>query len=286
MGKIIDGKGIASGIKEDLKLRVAALKKAGIAPKLSVILVGDDPASQVYVRNKEKGCEQLGMLSDVIRMPADTTDELLINMIHSINKDNAIHGLLVQLPLPKGLNEKRILDEISPAKDVDGLHLENMGKLFKGEKTAFVPCTPQGIMELIKSTGIDLNGKEAVVIGRSNIVGKPISILLLNANATVTMCHSKTKNLNDVVGRGDVVVAAVGRAKLVKAEAVKEGAIVIDVGMNREGGKLVGDVDFASVKDKASYITPVPGGVGPMTIAMLLKNTIISAERSLKHHLA
>ncbi|MBI5701503.1 bifunctional methylenetetrahydrofolate dehydrogenase/methenyltetrahydrofolate cyclohydrolase FolD [Candidatus Saganbacteria bacterium] len=286
MVRIIDGKSVADGIKDDLRGRVRQLKESGVVPNLSVILVGGDPASQVYVRNKEKGCESIGMLSNIVCLPESASVDQIIAEINRINSDMSVHGLLVQLPLPKGLNERAILDVISPEKDVDGLHISNMGRLLKGEAALFMPCTPQGIMELIMSTGISISGKHAVVVGRSNIVGKPISLMLLAANATVTICHSKTEAIDNVIRSGDIVVVAVGRPKLIKGNSIKDGAVVIDVGINRQGGKLVGDVDFDSAKDKASYITPVPGGVGPMTIAMLLKNTIISAERSLKNRSA
>jgi len=280
MAKIIDGKAIAANIRSELKDKVSELKRRGINPKLAVILVGEDPASQIYVRNKEKGCADIGMLSDAHRLPADTSAKQLIALISDLNNDVSVNGILVQLPLPKGLDEKAILGHVAPSKDVDGLHFQNMGKLFKGERPSFVPCTPSGVMQLLLSTGVEIAGKEAVVVGRSNIVGKPVALLLLNENATVTICHSKTKNLGEVVKRADIVIAAVGRPNLITGEMIKRGAVVIDVGMNRLESGLVGDVDFESAKNVASYITPVPGGVGPMTIAMLLKNTVISAEQS------
>lgn len=280
MGKLIDGKAIAAGIREDLKSRVMALKAKGIDPCLSVIIVGEDSASQIYVRNKEKACQSMGIESKIHRMSENSTKEEIVSQIQRINEDRKIHGLLVQLPLPKGLKERDVLVEISPKKDVDGLHVDNLGRLFKGETPLFMPCTPLGIIELIRSTGMEIAGREAVVVGRSNIVGKPISIMLLQENATVTICHSKTTNLGEVIRRADIVVAAVGREKLIKGSMIKTGAIVIDVGMNRSGNGLFGDVDFVEAKEIASYITPVPGGVGPMTIAMLLKNTVIAAERA------
>lgn len=280
MAKIIDGKAVAAQLKEEISAKVKGLVSKGIHPKLSVILVGGDPASQVYVRNKEKGCLDVGILSDAHKLPENASKSQLIDHIQQLNNDKSVHGILLQLPLPKGLHEKEILQHISPEKDVDGLHYSNMGKLLKGEHPLFLPCTPSGVMHLLLSTGVQLEGKEAVVVGRSNIVGKPIALLLLNANATVTICHSKTVDLAGVVRRADIIIAAVGRPRLITGEMVKAGAVVIDVGMNRISTGLVGDVDFDSVKEKASYITPVPGGVGPMTIAMLLRNTVISAERS------
>ncbi len=282
MAEIISGKVIAGIIKEEVKLDVERLKAKGIHPKLCVVLVGGDPASQIYVNNKEKACAETGLLSEIFRLPAEASQEEIIELISKLNEDKGVHGILLQLPIPKGLDEKKILDRISPKKDVDGLHTENMGRLLKGEKGAFVPCTPNGVMRMLLSTGISVEGKEAVVIGRSNIVGKPMALLLLNANATVTMCHSKTKDLPSIVKRGDIVVAAIGKSKFVKGDWIKEGAVVVDVGMNRTPEGLFGDVDFESAKEKASYITPVPGGVGLMTVAMLLKNTIASAEESLK----
>ncbi len=286
MAKIIDGKALAAQIREEVKDSSAQLRAKGVIPRLSVILIGEDPASQIYVRNKEKGCVEVGFESEVHRLSSETSEEKVISLVQKLNNDKKTHGILLQLPLPKGIDEKRILAQISPEKDVDGLHYENVGKLFKGEDPLFVPCTPKGIIELILSTGVEIKGREAVVVGRSNIVGKPVSILLLNAHATVTICHSKTQDLGEVVSRGDIVVAAVGKPKIIKGDMIKPGAVVIDVGMNRLETGLVGDVDFESAKNKASYISPVPGGVGPMTIAMLLKNTIISAERSLKYHSA
>ena len=276
----MDGKGLSAKIRGQLKERVAAFEaEHGYVPGLTVILVGEDPASQIYVRNKERGCNEAGMASDVIRMPAQTTQEELLALIEKLNRDDKVHGILVQLPLPKGIDELSVLRTIDPAKDVDGFHVVNAGKLFIGEK-ALVACTPKGIMRLLEEYEIDLEGKNAVVVGRSNIVGKPISMLLLQRNATVTICHSRTKNLKDICRGADVLVAAVGRANLITGDMVKPGAVVIDVGMNRlaESKKLVGDVDFESVEPVAGYITPVPGGVGPMTIAMLLENTLEAAK--------
>jgi methylenetetrahydrofolate dehydrogenase (NADP+)/methenyltetrahydrofolate cyclohydrolase len=251
----------------------------GITPKLCVILVGDDPASEVYVRNKEKGCAAVGMLSETHRLPASIKQQPLIDLIRSLNKDASVHGILLQLPLPKGLNPQVVLDEISAEKDVDGLHPYNMGKLLKGEDPLFISCTPQGIIELILSTGVEIKSKEAVVVGRSNIVGKPVALLLLQRHATVTICHSRTADLGAVTRRADILVASVGSPAIIRGEMIKEGAVVIDVGTTRVGDKFVGDVEFESAKTKAAFITPVPGGVGPMTIAMLLKNTYLSAAR-------
>ncbi|MDO8886253.1 bifunctional methylenetetrahydrofolate dehydrogenase/methenyltetrahydrofolate cyclohydrolase FolD [Candidatus Oleimmundimicrobium sp.] len=276
--KIIDGKAIAASIRQDMVDEVAQLKKEGITPGLAVVIVGDDPASKVYVGQKEKGCAQVGIYSEKYALPADTSEEELLALVSKLNIDDKINGILVQLPLPKQIDEKKILYAISPVKDVDGFHPENIGKLVIGED-AFLPCTPHGIMVLLKHAGIDLRGKEAVVVGRSNIVGKPISLMLLSKSATVTICHSKTKDLSFHTKRADVLVAAVGKPEMIKGEMVKDGVIVIDVGVNRlESGKLVGDVEFESVSKKALVITPVPGGVGPMTITMLLKNTIKAAK--------
>ena len=281
MVKIIDGKAIALSIREDLAKEVAALKKdKGLVPKLVVILVGEDPASQVYVRNKEKACEKAGILGETKRLPAKTSQNELESLIKTLNKDKSVHGILVQLPLPKGLDPIAALNVINPAKDVDGLHPLNMGKLLRGEDPLFSACTPSGIMELILSTGQEIKGKNAVVVGRSNIVGKPMAIMLLAKHATVTICHSRTKNLPEITKNADILVASVGSTHIIQGNMVKNGAIVIDVGMNRLNGKLVGDVEFDTAKEVAGYITPVPGGVGPMTIAMLLKNTLISAKRA------
>jgi len=281
MVKIIDGKGIALKIREGLAEEVTKLKAAkGITPKLCVVLVGDDAASQVYVRSKEKACVAAGMEEETRRLPSTIKQKELEDIVRSLNKDESVHGILVQLPLPKGLDAISVLNQISPEKDVDGLHPLNMGKLLRGENPLFVPCTPQGIMDLILSTGIEIRGKEAVVVGRSNIVGKPIALLLLQKHATVTICHSRTKDLGEVVRRADILVASVGSPRIIHGNMIKEDAVVIDVGVNRVEGKLVGDVDFDAAKEKAAYITPVPGGVGPMTIAMLLKNTLKAAQKA------
>ncbi len=279
--QILDGIVFSAEIKEDVKRRVAAMKEQGVIPGLAVILVGDDPASEIYVRNKGKGCEETGMLSRTIRMNAAATQEELEAEIDRLNRDPAIHGILVQLPLPGHLDEAAALAKILPEKDVDGFHLINAGHLMTGTE-GVTPCTPKGALYMIRSTGEDLSGKEAVVIGRSNIVGKPMAMLLLQQNCTVTLCHSRTKNLAEHTRRADILIAAVGKAGFVTADMVKEGAIVIDVGINRVDGKVCGDVDFEKVKEKAGWITPVPGGVGRMTIAMLLSNTADAAERTLK----
>ena len=279
--KLIDGKAIAADIRAELKLRTAAIeekyhKKIGLA----VVLIGNDPASQVYVRNKVTACEEAGIRSFRHDLPEETTQKQAEELVSALAEDENIHGILVQLPLPKGLDEKRLLALIPPEKDVDGFLAENIGRLALKEEGT-VACTPLGVMEMLKRSGISPAGKNAVVVGRSNIVGRPMALLLLNADATVTVCHSKTKNLKEECLRADILVAAIGKAKFITADMVKEGAVVIDVGMDRdENGKLCGDVDFENVKEKASYITPVPGGVGPMTIAMLLKNTCDAAERA------
>ena len=279
MVQIIDGKAIAMKIREGITEEVKKLKDSkGIIPKLCVVLVGDDPASQVYVRNKEKACAKAGMISDTRRLPSTIKQKELIDIVKSLNSDKSVHGILVQLPLPKGLDPIAALNEISPEKDVDGLHPLNMGKLLRGEEPLFLPCTAHGILELILSTGVEVKGKEVVVVGRSNIVGKPVALLLLQQHATVTICHSRTSDLGEVTRRADILVASVGSPGIIHGDMVKNGSIVIDVGVNRVGDKLVGDVDFAAAKDKAAYITPVPGGVGPMTIAMLLKNTLFAAK--------
>ncbi len=279
MVSIIDGSKIAQDIRLKLREETLAFKeKTGLVPGLAVILVGEDPASQVYVGRKGKACEEVGFLSREYKLPADTTEAKLLNLINDLNKDQFIHGILVQLPLPKHIATDKIIAAIDPHKDVDGFHPYNVGGLVTGSPL-FIPCTPRGIMELIASTGIELAGKDAVVVGRSNIVGKPMALLLLAQNATVTMCHSKTRDLPTVTSRADVLIAAVGKARMITADMVKEGAVVIDVGVNRvDNGKLIGDVAFDEVAAKASYITPVPGGVGPMTIAMLMKNTLDAAK--------
>ncbi len=278
MAKIIDGKAVSTKIKEEIKVEVERLKEKGVNPGLAVVIVGDDPASKVYVRNKKLACEQCGIYSEEYALPAETSQKELIDLVKTLNNSPAVNGILVQMPLPKGLDENEVIQAISPDKDVDAFHAQNVGKIMIGDYS-FLPCTPAGVMELIKSTGIEISGKDCVVIGRSNIVGKPMAMLLLHANGTVTVCHSRTKDLNEVCKRADILVAAVGRAKFVTKEMVKEGAVVIDVGINRdENGKLCGDVDFEEVEKIASYITPVPGGVGPMTIAMLMQNTLNAAK--------
>ena len=279
--EILDGKVMSEKLRAEIAERVAGLKAKGITPGLAVILVGNDPASEIYVRNKGKGCEETGMYSRTIQLPEETTQEELDSEIEKLNADPAIHGILVQLPLPKHLDEQAALAKILPEKDVDGFHLINAGHMLTGTE-GVIACTPRGALYMIKSTGIDLNGKEAVVIGRSNIVGKPMAMLLLRENCTVTICHSRTKNLAEHTRRADILVAAVGKAGFVTADMVKDGAIVIDVGINRVDGKVCGDVDFERVKEKAGWITPVPGGVGKMTITMLLDNTVEAAERTLK----
>lgn len=278
MAKILSGKEVSARVRGELKTEVEELKKQGKTPGLAVVLVGEDPASKVYVANKEKACKELGIYSEMHKLPEETTEEELLALVNKLNADDNIDGILVQLPLPKGLDDKVIINNILPEKDVDAFHPVNVGKIMIGDFD-FVPCTPAGIMELIKESGVDVEGKECVVIGRSNIVGKPMSMLLLHKNGTVTICHSRTKNLSEVTKRADILVAAVGRAKFVTADMVKEGAVVIDVGMNRdENGKLCGDVDFENVEKIAGAITPVPGGVGPMTISMLMRNTVASAK--------
>ena len=278
--EILSGKIMSESLRKEIAERVSALKERGMTPGLAVILVGNDPASEIYVRNKGNGCAEVGMYSRTINMPEETTLEQLEAAIEELNSDSAIHGILVQLPLPKHLDENAALAKILPEKDVDGFHLINAGHMLTGTP-GVVACTPKGALYMIKSTGVDLNGKEAVVIGRSNIVGKPMAMLLLQQNCTVTMCHSRTKNLAEHTRRADVLVAAVGKAGFVTADMVKPGAIVIDVGINRVDGKVKGDVDFDAVKEVAGYITPVPGGVGKMTITMLLMNTVEAAERTL-----
>jgi methylenetetrahydrofolate dehydrogenase (NADP+)/methenyltetrahydrofolate cyclohydrolase len=279
--EILDGKVMSEKLRAEIAERVAGLRAKGVTPGLAVILVGNNPASEIYVRNKGKGCEETGMYSRTIRLPEETTQEELDSEIEKLNADPTIHGILVQLPLPKQLDEQAALAKILPEKDVDGFHLINAGHMLTGTE-GVIACTPRGALYMIKSTGIDLNGKEAVVIGRSNIVGKPMAMLLLRENCTVTMCHSRTKNLAEHTCRADILVAAVGKAGFVTADMVKDGAIVIDVGINRVDGKVCGDVDFERVKEKAGWITPVPGGVGKMTITMLLDNTVEAAERTLK----
>ena len=276
--QIIDGKAVSKAVKESVKAECEQLKAKGVTPGLAVILVGDDSASQVYVRNKEKACEECGFYSEKYAIPADTTQEELNALVDKLNKDPKINGILCQLPLPSHLDDKEVINRIDPIKDVDAFHPVNVGAIMIGDYN-FLPCTPAGVMELIHSTGVDVSGKKAVVMGRSNIVGKPMAMLLLHENATVEITHSRTQNLSEITSGADILIAAIGKAKFVKSDMVKEGAVVIDVGMDRdENGKLCGDVDFEDVKDKCSYITPVPGGVGPMTIAMLMKNTLTAAK--------
>lgn len=275
---LIDGKAVSLQVKQQVKQECDKLKTKGVIPGLAVIIVGDDPASQVYVRNKEKACEECGFYSVKYALDADTTQSELNALIDKLNKDEKINGILCQLPLPKHLDDKEVINRIDPIKDVDAFHPVNVGAIMIGDYN-FLPCTPAGVMELIHSTGVDVTGKKAVVIGRSNIVGKPMAMLLLHENATVEITHSKTLDLKSITKEADILVAAIGRAKFVTADMVKNGAIVIDVGMNRdENGKLCGDVDFENVKDKCSFITPVPGGVGPMTISMLMRNTLTAAK--------
>jgi len=276
--EIIHGKSIAEQMQAELAEKVAEFREVhGYVPGLAVILVGEDPASQVYVRNKHRACVKAGMYSEVLELAADTTEEELFAHIDRYNQDNKIHGLLVQFPVPKHLSQQRIIERISPAKDVDGLSLLNAGSLFAGGK-GLVSCTPKGIIELIKRTGTQIEGKHAVVVGRSNLVGKPVAMLLLNENATVSVCHSRTKDLAKITSQADILVAAVGKPGCITGEHIKEGAVVIDVGTSRVDGKLKGDVVFEEAMQKAGYVTPVPGGVGPMTITMLLYNTLEAAE--------
>ncbi|MGM9645138.1 MAG: bifunctional methylenetetrahydrofolate dehydrogenase/methenyltetrahydrofolate cyclohydrolase FolD [Eubacteriales bacterium] len=283
MAEIIDGKKVSAQMREQIKSETEEFfRKYEVRPGLAVIIVGDDPASKVYVNNKEKACAQVGYYSEVYHLPETTEMNELLGLIDRLNKDEKINGILCQLPLPKHLDEEQIILKISPEKDVDAFHPINTGKIMIGDYD-FLPCTPAGVMKLIESTGTDITGKECVVVGRSNIVGKPQAMLLLQKNGTVTICHSKTRNLKEVTSRADILVVAIGKADFITADMVKEGAVVIDVGMNRKAdGKLTGDVDFESVSKKASYITPVPGGVGPMTITMLLQNTLTAAKKQLK----
>lgn len=277
--EVIKGHEVASKLRTDMKVKVEKMQKAGINPHLTVILVGEDPASQSYVNGKEKAATEIGMASEVIRMDEETTEEQLLNKIDTLNKSNHVHGILVQLPLPDHINEQHVIEAIDPDKDVDGFHPVNVGKMMLGQDT-FLPCTPHGILKLLEAKNISLEGKHAVIIGRSNIVGKPMGQLLLNEHATVTYCHSRTRDLKSITKQADILIVAVGRAYFVDASHIKNGATVIDVGVNRiEDGSLTGDVDFESAKEVASYITPVPRGVGPMTITMLLENTIKAAKR-------
>lgn len=283
--KLIDGREIGKKIREEIKERVDQLKEKGCTPGLAVIIVGDDQASHTYVRNKQKSSIEVGMKSEIIKLPATVTEEELLSQIKQLNDDHSIHGILVQLPLPDHINESRVILTIDPTKDVDGFHPENVGKMIIGQR-AFLSCTPYGIIKLLERTNTPIEGKHAVIVGRSNIVGKPMGQLLLQRDATVTYCHSRTENLAEHTRQADILIVAIGRTKFITKEHVKEGAVVIDVGMNRdEDGKLCGDVDFADVLDQASAITPVPGGVGPMTITMLLKNTLLSAEATCKNEL-
>ena len=276
--KILDGKAVSLKVKESVKVRAEELKKFGVEPTLAVVLVGEDKASQTYVRAKEKACNEYGIKSVAHRLSENTTQNELLALINVLNLDDSIHGILVQLPLPKHIDTNVVLAAIDPQKDVDGFHAVNVGKLVSG-LDGFVPCTPLGVMEILKEYGIEVAGLNAVVIGRSNIVGKPMANLLLNASATVTVTHSKTKNLKEICKNADLIVAAIGKPFFLKTDMVKDGAVVVDVGINRlDDGRLVGDVDFDEVAPKCSYITPVPGGVGPMTIAMLLNNTILAAQ--------
>ncbi len=281
MAHIIDGKVISASVRADIAERAAAFEaETGVKPGLAVVIVGSDPASQVYVRNKKKGCGEVGFYSEVHEMPEETMMDELLAKIEELKNNEKIHGILVQLPLPKHLDEKAVIDAIPPEKDVDAFHPVNTGKIMIGDYS-FLPCTPAGVMKMLKYVNISVEGKECVVVGRSNIVGKPMAMLLLQANGTVTICHSRTKDLADVTRRADILVVAIGKANFITADMVKEGAVVIDVGMNRNAeGKLTGDVDFAAVSEKASAITPVPGGVGVMTITMLLENTLTAAELS------
>lgn len=278
MATRIDGKAVAAKIRAQVAQDVEALKARGICPGMAVVLVGDDLASKIYVNNKKKACAETGIYSEEHLLPAETTQEELLALIEKLNADEKIHGILVQSPLPKHLDEKLVVEHIDPRKDVDAFHAYNVGKIMIGDFT-FLPCTPAGVIELIRSTGVPIEGKNCVVVGRSNIVGKPMAMLLLHNNGTVTICHSRTKNLAEICRGADILVAAVGKPKFITADMVKPGAVVIDVGMDRdENGKLCGDVDFDAVEPIASYITPVPGGVGPMTIAMLMKNAVRAAE--------
>lgn len=279
MASIIDGKAIAAQMRKDIAAEAAVLSEKGVIPGLAVVLVGEDPASRVYVSMKEKACAEAGLFSDEHKLPADTSEADLLKLVDTLNNDDRIDGILVQLPLPDHIDESKVLDAISPKKDVDGFHPYNVGRLATGNPL-FQPCTPYGVMKMLEKTGVDLTGKEVVVVGRSNIVGKPVALMCLAQHATVTLCHSRTADLPAKVRQADVVIAAVGRPEMIKGDWIKEGAVVIDVGVNRVGEKkLVGDVDFVAASERASAITPVPGGVGPMTITMLLFNTLESAKR-------
>ncbi|MBI5745924.1 MAG: bifunctional methylenetetrahydrofolate dehydrogenase/methenyltetrahydrofolate cyclohydrolase FolD [Nitrospirae bacterium] len=280
MAGIIDGKAVASEIRTKIKKDVEQLRSKGIVPGLAAVLVGDNPASQVYVRNKRKACEEAGIYSEEHKLPADLKQEELVKLVNDLNKDKKINGILIQLPLPKHIDSKMILECVSPDKDVDGFHPYNVGRLTVGDPI-FSPCTPHGVIVLLEHYGIKMDGMNAVVVGRSNIVGKPVALMLINRNATVTVCHSRTKDLNERCREADILIVATGRPRMIRGDMVKEGAVVVDVGINREdNGGLVGDVDFEEVSKRAGWITPVPGGVGPMTIAILLKNTVESAKRA------
>ena len=280
--QIIDGKAVSASVRERIKNEVEALKNMGKETGLAVIIVGNDPASKVYVNNKKKGCEQVGINSYEYALPEETTTQELLQLINRLNSDTKVDGILCQLPLPAHIDEKTVINSIAPEKDVDAFHPVNTGHIMIGDYS-FLPCTPAGIIEMLKFYGIEISGKECVVIGRSNIVGKPMAMLLLQNNGTVTVCHSKTENLAEVTRRADILVAAVGKANFVTPDMVKDGAVVIDVGVNRNAqGKLCGDADFENIKDKCSYITPVPGGVGPMTITMLLNNTLTASKNNTK----
>lgn len=280
MAQIIDGKAVSAAVKEEVAAETAKLRdEHGLKVGLAVVIVGNDSASRVYVNNKKKACETVGFQSFEYALDENTTQEQLLDLVNVLNRDERVNGILVQLPLPKHIDEKAVINAISPDKDVDAFHPVNVGKIMIGEYS-FLPCTPAGVMRLIESTGVEITGKQCVVVGRSNIVGKPQAMLLLQKNGTVTICHSKTKNLKEICLGADILVVAIGRAKFITGDMIKEGAVVIDVGMDRdENGKLCGDVDFESAKEKAGYITPVPGGVGPMTIAMLMKNTLTAAKQ-------
>lgn len=282
MAELISGKIISAAVKERIKGDVEKLKEKGVTPGLAVIIVGNDPASKIYVGNKEKACNDLGIYSEKYELPENTSKEELLSLIERLNGDKNIHGILCQLPLPRHLDEKEVINAILPSKDVDAFHPENVGHIMIGDYS-FLPCTPAGIVEMLKYMKIETVGKRCVIIGRSNIVGKPMAMLMLHADCTVTVCHSKTVGLENFTREADILIAAVGKAKFVTADMVKDGAVVIDVGINRgSDGKLCGDVDFENVEPKCSYITPVPGGVGPMTIAMLMQNTLTAAEKTLK----
>ena len=278
MGKIIDGNVISAKVKDDVKKEVEKLKKKGITPCLAVIIVGSDPASRVYVNNKKKACEYTGMKSLEFALPEETSQEELLNLIDKLNEDKQVNGILCQLPLPKSIDEETVLNKISPEKDVDAFHPLNVGHIMIGD-AKLLPCTPAGVVEMLEYSGIDPTGKSCAVIGRSNIVGKPMAMLMIQRNATVTICHSKTKNLSEITRNSDIIISSAGKKNLITADMVKDGAVVIDVSINRdENGKLCGDVDYENVKEKASYITPVPGGVGPMTISVLMKNTLMATK--------